>query len=71
MEFQKSERNQQISDQHKVERKLDLPYAQVTDAERAIIRAQRQERLVGVTFYIRDVLRNHGKAIIPEIIDCA
>lgn len=67
----KSERNQRIVDQSKVEKKLGLSCGQLTGVERAIIRAQRQERLVGVTLYIRDALRNHGKELIPEIIDCA
>ena len=69
--IKKSERNQRIADQHKAERKLRLPHGQLTEAERAILRIQRQERLVGVDLYVRDAVPSHSKTLIPEIIDCA
>lgn len=67
----KSERNQIIVDQRKFDRKSRLLNRQISDVDRAIIRAQRQSRLEGVTLYIRDAVPNHSKGLIPEIIDCA
>lgn len=66
----KSERNQGVADQRKTERKLGL-HRQITDVERAILRDRRQERLAGVTLYVRDALPSHSKGLIPEVIDCA
>ena len=62
----KSERNQIIADQRKAERRLGLSKEQLTDVERAIIRAQRQERLAGVTLYVRNAVSNHSKGLIPK-----
>lgn len=66
MEFE-----QRIDDQRKIERKLRLPHRQLTDVERVILRAQRQERLEGVIPYVRDALRNHGQELFREKNGCA
>ncbi len=52
--MERSERNQQIHEQHKFEKVED-------------IRAQRRERLVGVTLYKRDAVPGHTKDLIPEV----
>lgn len=60
-----------IVDQRKIEKKLGLQHRQLSDTERVELRTQRQERLKGVVSYTRDALREHGKGLIPEVIDCA
>ena len=63
---EKSERNQRIADQRKVDRKLGALQEQISVAEIAIIRAQRRERLAGVTLYVRDAVLSHSKKLITR-----
>ena len=71
MEFErKLEHIQRIDDQRKLDKRRGLPPKQLTDTELIILRAQRQERLEGVTFYVPTAFRDHnGKKFKPDDLD--